>query len=293
MKIGVSSYSFNRLMTEGKVGLMELPAIAAKMGYEAIELLNNYLPDNREVTEATFAKAAEFKAACEAAGIAVAAYLCSSNFLGEGGPEAEAEYLIRNADVAAAVGAPIMRFDACWGVDREKNLVTFERVAEYIAPSIRKVAEYAQGKGVKTCTENHGFFFQDSDRVLHLISTVNHKNFGALTDMGNFLCADEDPVHGVSNLSTVAVHAHAKDFIVKKGGEFFPAGQGFLTTRGGNGIRGTIVGHGQVPVRQCLQVLKNAGFDGTVVVEFEGVEDPMTAVEWACANLKEIVASLR
>ena len=46
-------------------------------------------------------------------------------------------------------------------------------------------------------------------------------------------------------------------------------------------------------MRQCLQVLKNAGFDGTVVVEFEGVEDPMTAVEWACANLKEIVASLR
>ncbi len=293
MKIGVSSYSFNRLMTEGKVSLMELPAIAARMGYEAIELLNNYLPDSREVTEETFAKAAEFKAACEAAGIAVAAYLCSSNFLGEGGPEAEAEYLIRNADVAAAVGAPIMRFDACWGVDKEKNLVTFERVAEYIAPSIRKVAEYAQGKGVKTCTENHGFFFQDSNRVLHLISTVNHKNFGALTDMGNFLCADEDPVHGVSNLSTVAVHAHAKDFIVKKGGEFFPTGQGFLTTRGGNGIRGTIVGHGQVPVRQCLQVLKNAGFDGTVVVEFEGVEDPMTAVEWACANLKEIVASLR
>ena len=110
MKIGVSSYSFNRLMTEGKVGLMELPAIAAKMGYEAIELLNNYLPDSREVTEATFAKAAEFKAACEAAGIAVAAYLCSSNFLGEGGPEAEAEYLIRKEEARQRRNAAPARY---------------------------------------------------------------------------------------------------------------------------------------------------------------------------------------
>ena len=291
MKIGVSAYSFNRLMSAGEVDLIELPAIAAKMGYDAIELLNNYLPDSREVTDATFAKAAAFKAACDEAGIAIAAYLCSSNFLNN--PEDEAEYLIRNVDVAAAVGAPIMRFDHCWGVDKERNLVTYEQIAAYIAPHIRKVAEYAQGKGVKTCSENHGFFFQDSQRMLHLISTVNHKNYGALVDMGNLLCADEDPIYGVSNLSTVAFHAHAKDFIVKKGTEFFPAGQGFITTRGGNGIRGTIVGHGQVPLKQCLQILKNSGYDGTVVVEFEGVEDVMTAVQWAHDNLSEIIASLR
>ena len=36
MKIGVSSYSFNRLMKDGKADLLELPAIASKMGYEAI-----------------------------------------------------------------------------------------------------------------------------------------------------------------------------------------------------------------------------------------------------------------
>ncbi len=293
MKIGVSSYSFSRLMREGKLDLMELPAYAAKFGYDSIELLNSFLPDPREVTEATFAKAAEFKTACEAAGVGIAAYLCSSNFLGEDGPEAEAEYLIRNTDVAASVGAPVMRFDACWNTAPEKNLRTFEQIAAYIAPSIRKVAAYAETKGVMTCTENHGFFFQDSIRVLHLISLVNHKNFGSLTDMGNFLCADEDPIHGVSALCNVAVHAHAKDFIVKKPGEWYPQGQGYMTTRGGNGIRGTIVGHGQVPVRQCLQILKNAGFDGTVVMEFEGVEDVLFAVESAGKNLREIVASLR
>lgn len=290
MKIGVSSYSFNRLMKAGEADLLELPAIAAKMGYEAIELLNSYLPDPREVTEATYAKAAEFKAACDAAGISVASYLCSSNFLGEEGPEAEADYLIRNVDVAASIGAPIVRFDACWKADPEKNLFTYKQVAEYIAPAIRSVAEYAEGKGVKTCTENHGRFFQDSERVLHLISTVDHKNFGALVDMGNFLGVDEDPIHAVSNLSTVAFHAHAKDFIYKKEG-FIPAQ--FGVTRGGNGYRGTVIGHGQVPVKQCLQILKNAGFDGSIIVEFEGVEDVLTSVQWGYDNLKEIVASLR
>lgn len=54
------------------------------------------------------------------------------------------------------------------------------------------MTEYAEQKGVKTCIENHGFFAQDAERVEKLINAVGHPNFGALVDIGNFACADED-----------------------------------------------------------------------------------------------------
>jgi hypothetical protein len=41
--------------------------------------------------------------------------------------------------------------------------------------------------------ENHGFFCQDSERVEKLITQVGKENFGALVDIGNFLCVDESP----------------------------------------------------------------------------------------------------
>ena len=99
------------------------------------------------------------------------------------------------------------------------------------------MTEFAAGLGVKTMIENHGYFMQDSDRVKKLIEAVNHKNFGWLTDMGNFLCADEDPVHAMQTGAKMAVHAHAKDFHYKKPGEFLPK-QGWVGTRGGNHLRG-------------------------------------------------------
>lgn len=59
---------------------------------------------------------------------------------------------------------------------------------------------YAAEKGIKTAVENHGTFCQDSDRVELLVNTVAHDNFGLLVDMGNFLCADENPAAAVGAL---------------------------------------------------------------------------------------------
>ena len=57
-------------------------------------------------------------------------------------------------------------------------------------------------------------------------------------------------------------------------------------------MRGTILGHGVVPVAQCLGILKRAGYDGIVSVEFEGLEPVMEAVEMSAQNLKDAIASL-
>ena len=54
-------------------------------------------------------------------------------------------------------------------------------------------------------------------------------------------------------------------------------------------MRGTIVGNGVIPVAQCVQMLKNAGYDGTVSVEFEGLEENLPALEISLEYLKKLV----
>jgi sugar phosphate isomerase/epimerase len=88
-----------------------------------------------------------------------------------------------------------------------------------------------------------------------------------------------------------AFHVHAKDFHFKSGMMPDP-GEGWFRSRGGNWLRGAIVGHGDVPVLPCLAVLKRAGYDGTVSLEFEGMEDPILGITIGYNNLKRFVEML-
>ena len=164
----------------------------------------------------------------------------------------------------------------------------FREVLPLLAERARAVTEYAQQMGICTMTENHGYFCQDSDRMEQLVLAVDHPNYGLLTDIGNFLCADENPVTACARVAPYARLVHAKDFIVKSGMEVDP-GQGFFRSRGGKYLRGTILGHGDVPVRQCFYALKRAGFgsrpEDTIALEFEGFERTNDALRIGLENL--------
>ena len=106
--------------------------------------------------------------------------------------------------------------------------------------------------------------------------------------MGNFLCVDEDPVTAVSRCARYAFNAHVKDFIRISGENDFP-GAGFIPTRGGAYIRGTVAGHGIVPIKQCTLALKKAGYDGFLTLEFEGWEENEPALQAGIFKLKQLV----
>ncbi|MBR4852835.1 MAG: sugar phosphate isomerase/epimerase, partial [Clostridia bacterium] len=128
-------------------------------------------------------------------------------------------------------------------------------------------------------------FVQDPTRVEKLVNTVNHPNFGALVDMGNFACADADSPYSVGVMAPYAFHVHAKDFHKKSGSGENP-GAGWFRSRGGNYLRGSIIGHGDIPVRQCINILKGVGYDGFINIEFEGMEDPIKGISVGYENLK-------
>lgn len=289
MKIGVSSYSYSGI-TNKTLAFLDIPAKAREMGFDVIEFSTLQCPEGQKPLEF----APRVREACERAGIPVANYTIGADFLrcANGDWKAEAERLKDEVKTARALGAPGMRHDATGGFPAgHKGARGFDDALPTLIKGCRMVTEYAADQGIRTMVENHGYFCQDSERVEKLVNGVNHPNFGVLIDMGNFLCADEQPALAVGRLMPYAFHCHAKDFHVKPGTAPNP-GQGWFRTRGGNYIRGSIIGHGDVPVPQCLRIMKGAGFDGVLSIEFEGVEETLTGISIGLENLRRYVKEL-
>ena len=287
MKTGVSSYSFSRLLNNGSMTEFDVIKKAAEMGFDVIEFSGLRAPEGQCILD--YAK--RIKEACALAGIEMGNYTIGADFLtgSDGNWNAEVERVKKEVDVAVALGSPGMRHDATGGFKQGYiGTSTFEAALPILIKACRFVTEYAEQLGIHTMVENHGFFCQDSDRIEKLISGVNHVNFGTLVDMGNFLCVDEDPAKAVGKLMSVAFHVHAKDFHVKSGTGPFP-GNGWFKTRGGNYLRGAIIGHGDVPVHQIINIIKKGGYDGTVSIEFEGIEEPLLGISLGLENLKRFI----
>ena len=289
MKIGVSSYSYSGIVGK-KLAFLDIPAKAKEMGFDVIEFSGLACPKS----ETPLSFAPRVREACEQAGIPIANYTIGADFLrcANSDWKAEAERLKDEVRTAKALGAPGMRHDATGGFPAgHKGARGFDDALPTLVKGCRMVTEFAADQGIKTMVENHGFFCQDSERVEKLINGVNHPNFGALIDMGNFLCADESPALAVARMMPYAFHCHAKDFHVKPGAAANP-GSGWFRSRGGNYLRGAIIGHGDVPIAQCLRIMRNAGFSGVLSIEFEGMEETLTGISLSLENLRRYVKEL-
>jgi len=289
MKIGVSSYCYERLTKAGEMSMKDTISKAKEQGFDVIEMLDIWrqAPD----CDAPEALAAELRKEAGRVGIELSAYTVAADFLrGSGGDTAKEVARIRTAvDLAAILGVPCMRHDASYGFPADyAGTKGFDSVLPRLRDACREITEYAAERGVKTMVENHGRFCQDSRRVEKLVVAVDHPNFGVLIDIGNFVCVDEDNAIAVGRLAPYAFHCHVKDFHLKPGTDVFP-GTGWNVSRGGNYWRGSIIGHGNVPLPSCIRALKQSGYQGVLAIEFEGMEDPLTGITLGQENLRRLI----
>lgn len=287
MQIGVSSYSYSRLVNSGKMKQVDIISITKEIGFDVIEFSALAIPEG--VTKKDHAK--NLRDEAERVGIPIVNYTIGADFLAaEKGWESEVERLKEELEVAQILGVKGMRHDATRGFPASyKGVRSFDAALPTLANGCRAVTEIAQSMGIRTMVENHGFFCQDSLRVEKLVTAVDHPNFGLLVDMGNFTCADDQPEIAIGRCMPYAFHVHAKDFHIKSGMMPNP-GNGWFASRAGNFLRGSIIGHGDVPVLQCLRVMKAAGYDGVLSIEFEGMEDVLEGIKIGHDNLRRYVS---
>ena len=279
MKICVSSYSFSQYVSAGKLNQVTVLDQAKELGFDGIE----YATDKKTIEShipAIVEKSRDLD-------LPIVCYLTSADFVNRDF-EAEVARVCEEVDIAAALGTKLLRHDTTWAFPKG---ATFEDILPIIADGCRRVTEYAKTRGIRTMVENHGLLVQDSARVVALYRAIGSDNFSLLADMGNFMCADENSAVALGNVLPYAAHIHAKDFIFKSGDGENP-GEGFFGTRAGNYLRGTIVGHGVVPVAQCLKLIKRAGYEGWLALVFEGMEDCLTGCRVGLANLRRLCGGI-
>ena len=289
MKIAVSSYSYNQYISRGEMTQLDALRKAAEQGFEGIEFID-LRPENKKAPtlEEQLDYAKVLREEAQRLGVTIVAYLVGANlYTGSSDTdEKEVERVCRQVDVAKALGASVMRHDVCKTEKFPFGTVSFERMLHTIADNVRKITDYAKTLGIRTCSENHGYIAQDSDRVEKLYNTVAHENYGLLTDMGNFACVDECSVTAVSRLAPYAIHAHAKDFHILPFGTPEKEGQKSFLSRGCNRLVGCALGDGDIPVEQCVAILKRAGYDGWISIEFEGNGDCIEEIAKGYERLK-------
>ena len=139
-----------------------------------------------------------------------------------------------------------MRHDACQAPASARYHYT-DAIAE-MTPYIRELTEYARSKGIRTCTENHGRYFQDPERVEALIRAVDSGNYGWLVDVGNFMSVDADVERAVTQpLPTLSTSISRITYAKTASRRDRSA-----VSLAANYLRSTVVGHGAVP--QCLRI---------------------------------------
>ncbi|MFP3471707.1 TIM barrel protein, partial [Micrococcus sp. SIMBA_144] len=77
---------------------------------------------------------------------------------------------------------------------------------------------------------------------------------------------------------------HIKDFYLRS----THPGEGWMETISGNYLRGAIIGHGDINMKEVIKIVKNSGYDGYLSVEFEGMEECKHACKISLDNVRRI-----
>lgn len=288
MRTCVSLYSYWKPVRLGQMDNYEAIDRIKALGMDAVELL--MLDDAVPAGETMQSYAKKLYEHAHKIGLEVP-ILSMDSKLYCADPERELKYLCSMIDVAHECSIPMMRFDVAYKFLGNEAVKNYKTVIKAVTPYIRRLADYAEGKGVKVVSENHGRIIQDSYRIEELITTVDHPNYGYLCDIGNFGGVDEDCACAVSRLLPYICFIHAKDALERDGMSYDP-GRGFGRTRGGKFRRATVFGQGVVPVYQILKSLKAFGYEGYISLEYEGMEETIEAMEIGAENLKRMLLDI-
>lgn len=286
MKLGISLYCLKGAIVSGQMSVLEAIDWIAEAGAAHVEIVpvGFDLLEQPELADAIRDRARQV-------GMDVSNYCVSANFVTSDAEvyEQMIERVKRHVEVTERLGAQRMRHDVASRPIGDISVRNFRRDLPKLVEACRIIAEYAAAYGITTSVENHGYYMQASERVQQLIDEVDRDNYRTTLDIGNFLCVDEQPLIGVQRNIHLASMVHLKDFYIRTPDRSpGPACPGWIPTAGGNQLRGAILGQGDIPIREVMRVIKQAGYDGCISLEFEGMEECRSATKQGFAYAQRV-----
>lgn len=287
MRLAVSMYSYYGAVKDGRLDIPSFIHRAKADGADGVELLDFFYRDNGRDAEALVRDRALAKEALAESGLPIPIFSVANN-LAQPDPKDRVLHVDRirfGVDEALEYRAQTVRVFA----GDVRDGITFEDARTWIIEGLCQAADYAHERGIRLALENHGQLAGRGEQVRDLIDEVRqrtgHAAFGANPDFGNFVLVDDSPADAVRAEAAYAYMAHFKDFIEA------PADYAEWTFNSLAGKRylGCVVGEGVVDLAGCIRALDEAGFDGWLSVEYEGVEDCLTAVPRSIAAAKALL----
>lgn len=295
MKLGLSSYSFRPLLASGALTIETMFDWLKHNGAEHLEIAT--FSFSRPGLEAEYDLAADtetlarIKAETARTGIPISGICMGAKFVFVDAAErrAQIDQVKRHVELCNRLEIGLLRHDVVLWSHRLASEAEFEGAFPAIVEACQEIASFAATQGVTTSVENHGFFVNGSSRVKRLLHAVGQPNFKFTVDVGNFLCVDEDAVVATRASLPDASFVHLKDFYVRR----TSPGPGWLETLGGQFIRGSVFGFGDLETRMILEAVVASGYDGFVSLEYEGAEPTLSGCETGLGNIRRTLAEIR
>ena len=292
-KFGASIYGISRLIMRGEITAEQGIDWLCEQGAEVIEIVPfgiDLLSDG--------GLAARIREAAEKYGVPVDNYSLNANFLMLTGEQLadEIKRVKSHIDAAAGLGITTFRCD-CAGFRRPIEFNTIEAFLgeiPLIVQTYEELCGYGQSMGIKILLENHGFHANGCDRVRYILNCVKSDNFGHQLDVGNYICVDDKPEVAVTKMLPFATTIHMKDFYIRPGNRDpgdatqFDCSGAWFRSAGGQFLRGSILGQGDLDMYEIIKSIKTYGFDGSIFVEYEGMEECRYGTKVSLDNLKRI-----
>lgn len=174
-------------------------------------------------------------------------------------------------DTASAIGAPYIRLlgDLAPAPSENVSLKT-------VIKNLMVIAEYAKDKRVMPLIETNGFFAK-TKTLGAIFKDFGDANVGILYDIHHpYRFFGEEPAYTIDNLAPYIKHVHIKDSV-----------------QSGSKISYKMVGEGDLPVKETVMLLQEAGYQGHYSLEWVkrwdlSLEEPGIAF----AHFKEYMEAL-
>jgi sugar phosphate isomerase/epimerase len=269
-RIGVSSYSFWGFRRKELRPLGINLDHAARMGFDGLEILQRQLESTDRST------LQKIKRQAFVLGLDLMGYSTHQGFLS---PDKEKrqkniDHTLDCLEQAYQLGIPTMRVNSgTWGTSKnfddlmakrgiEEPLegYTEEDAYKWVIDAYSKLVPEAAKRGVIMGLENHWGLGVTPEGVKRVVDTINSPWLQVTLDTGNFL---EDPYDRLAALAPQTVLMQTKTY--HGGGRWYAL---------------------DLDYARIAKIMKDAGFRGYVSLEFEGKEDPLTAIPKSLALLR-------
>lgn len=180
--------------------------------------------------------------------------------------EARIEEVKRFADIAKILGSPFLHHTIALNFSDPQYIAeNFELFYSRGIAAVREIFDYAATLGIRTIYEDQGFVFNGKETFARFLKDVD-RNVGIVADFGNIQFVDEAVEDFIPAFADRIVHAHAKDYIVTPGASrAMEAGE--YTSKGGNYLKGCLIGEGSVNTNAAFKALQAIGYQGFVSLE--------------------------